>query len=100
MSANSQAMAQMLAGQLGQHTQQQQGGMQANTTPLGGAAQLAQKIMLMQALQRPPQQTPPQPGMVPPGSPPNPTTIGAPGLPGQALPQQMNQAPMPGAVNA
>jgi hypothetical protein len=94
MSANPQAMAQMLAGQLGQ--QQQQGGMQAQTSPLGGAAQLAQKIMLMQALQKGPQPQQPQPL----GMPPNPTTMGAPGLPGQALPQGMNQAPLPGAVNA
>lgn len=94
MSANPQIMAQMLAGQLGQQPQQQ-GGMQAQTTPLGGAAQLAQKIMLMQALQKPPQQQPPQI----PGQPPNPTTMGAPGLPGQALPQGMNQAPLPGAIN-
>lgn len=91
MSANPQVLAQLLAGQPGQ---QQQGGMQAQTTPLGGAAQLAQKIMLMQALQKPPQQQPPQI----PGQPPNPTTMGAPGLPGQALPQMMNAQPVPGGA--
>lgn len=93
MSANPQVLAQLLAGQPSQNTQQ--GGMQAQTTPVAGAAQLAQKIMLMQALQRPPQQPAPQPGM-----PPTPTTMGAPGLPGQAMPQQMNQNPMTGGQSA
>jgi hypothetical protein len=84
MSANSQMMAQMLAQQLG--GQQQQPGVQAS--PLGGASQLAQKIMLMQALQKgmPPQQ---------PGQPPVP-----PQIPGAMQPQQMNQMPQPGGVNA
>lgn len=86
MSANSQMMAQMLAQQLG--GQQPQGGMQAQTSPLGGASQLAQKIMLMQALQKgmPPQQ---------PGQPPVP-----PVMPGAMQPPQMNQMPMPGGTNA
>lgn len=93
MSANPQAMAMMLANQLGGQPQSV-GGMQGQASPLGGAAQLAQKLMLMKALQGAPQ----QPQL--PGQPPNPTTIGAPGLPGQALPQGLNQAPLPGAVNA
>lgn len=95
MSANPQQMAMMLASQLGGQPQSV-GGMQPQSSPLGAAAQLAQKVMLMQALQKPPQTPQPQP----PGMPPNPTTMGAPGLPGQALPQGMNQAPLPGAVNA
>ena len=80
MSANPQMMAQMLASQLGG---QGQGATGVQQTPMGGAAQLAQKIMLMKALQQ--GQPPPQPGM--------------PVLPGAMQPQQMNQ-PMPGAVNA
>jgi hypothetical protein len=96
MSANPQMMAQMLASQLGGQQAQPVGGMQPQASALGGAAQMAQKIMLMRALQGQPQPgQPPQPGM-----PPNPTTMGAPGLPGVAAPQQMNQAPMPGGVNA
>lgn len=60
MSVNPQMMAQMLAGGLNQPQQGQQ-------SPLGTAAQLAQKVMLMQALQR--GQVPQmQPGM-PPGMP-------------------------------
>lgn len=92
MSANPQMMAQMLASQLGGQQPSSVGGMQAQASPLGGAAQMAQKIMLMRALQQgQPQQ---------PGQPPNPlTTMGAPGLPGQAAPQGLNQAPMPGGVN-
>lgn len=85
MSANPQAMAQMLAQGLG--GQQNQGGMTGqNSGPLGAAASLAQKIMLMQALQK---GQPPQPGIpqVPPV------------MPGAVQPQQMNQ-PMPGGVNA
>jgi hypothetical protein len=91
MSADPQQMAQMLASQLGNG--QQPGAAPQGGNPLaGGAAQLAQKIMLMRALQQ--GQPPPQPGQ-----PPNPTAMGAPGLPGQALPQGLNQAPLPGAVN-
>jgi hypothetical protein len=87
-------MAMMLAGQLGGQQPQQSGPQSAQVQPLGAAAQLAQKIMLMQALQKPPQQQPPQI----PGQPPNPTTMGAPGLPGQALPQMMNAQPVPGGA--
>lgn len=76
MSANPQAMAQMLAQQLGQ--QPGSGG-----SPLGAASQLAQKIMLMQALQK----GQPQQPQVPPV------------LPGAMQPPQMNM-PMPGGVNA
>lgn len=94
MSADPQMMAQMLASQLGGQQAQPVGGMQPQAGPVGAAGQLAQKIMLMRALQ---QGQPP--GQQPPGQPPNPTTMGAPGLPGQAMPQQMNQAPMPGGVN-
>lgn len=95
MSANPQMMAQMLASQLGGQQSPAVGGMQPQTSPAGAAAQMAQKIMLMRALQ----QGQPQPGQPPPNQPPNPTTMGAPGLPGQAVPQQMNQMPMPGGVN-
>jgi hypothetical protein len=75
-------MAQMLAQQLGGQ-QPQQGA--AGSSPLGGASQLAQKIMLMQALQK---GQPPNPG-VPPVSP---------VMPGAVQPQQMS--PMPGGTNA
>lgn len=92
MSANPQAMAQMLASQLGGQQGAPVGGMQPQ--PGGAAGQLAQKIMLMRALQQGQPSQPPQPG-----APPNPTMMGAPGLPGQPMPQQMNQAPMPGGVN-
>lgn len=95
MSMDPQSMAMMLAGQLGGGQQQPGAGQVAQQVqPLGAAAQLAQKVMLMQALQKAPQPPPI------PGQPQNPTTMGAPGLPGQALPQQMNQAPLAGAVNA
>lgn len=94
MSANPQVLAQLLSAQ-GSGQAPQQGGIQTQVSPIGAAAQLAQKIMLMQALQKPPQQQAPQI----PGLPPNPTTLGAPGMPGQALPQGLNQAPMPGAIN-
>lgn len=77
MSANPQAMAQMLAQQLGQQPS-------AGSSPLGAASQLAQKIMLMQALQK----GQPQQPQVPPV------------LPGAMQPPQMNQMPMPGGVNA
>ena len=85
MSANSQMMAQMLAQQLGG---QQQAPGASQSSPLGAASQLAQKIMLMQALQKgmPPQQ---------PGMPPMPAQ-----LPGAMQPQQMNQMPVPGGVSA
>lgn len=87
MSANPQAMAQMLAMQLGGN--QSAGGMQGqNSGPMGAAGQLVQKIMLMKALQQG-QPQPPQPGM-----PPVPAQ-----LPGAMAPQQMNQMPM-GGTNA
>lgn len=82
MSANPQMMAQMLASQLGG---QGQGATGVQQSPLGGAAQLAQKIMLMKALQQGQPQQPPQ---MPPV------------LPGAVQPQQMNQMPVPGGVNA
>jgi len=84
MSANPQAMAQMLAMQLGQ---QPQSAVQGQNSGLGAASQLAQKIMLMKALQGAPQQ---------PGQPPLAQQV----PPGQMLPQQMNQMPMPGGTNA
>lgn len=90
MSANPQAMAAMLAQQLGQ--QPQSGGpVAAQQGPLGAAAQLAQKVMLMQALQKgmPPQQQPnpmqPQPNMMG-------------GI--AAQPQAMQAMQMPGGINA
>lgn len=87
MSANPQAMAQMLATQLGGG--QSVGGMQGqNSGPMGAAGQLVQKIMLMKALQQ--GQPPQQPGM-----PPVPAQ-----LPGAMAPPQMNQLPMPGGTNA
>jgi len=81
MSANPQAMMQMLASGLGG---QQQQNPQAQVSPLGAGAQLAQKIMLMKMLQAPPQQ---------PGQPPA-------AVPGAPQPQQPNAMPMPGGVNA
>jgi len=68
MSADPQMMAQMLASQLGGQQPQSVGGMQGQTPPVGAAAQMAQKIMLMRALQQgqPPQQSrmPPQPNIM------------------------------------
>jgi len=81
MSANPQAMMQMLASGLG--GQQQGQNPQAQVSPLGAGAQLAQKIMLMKMLQGQPQQ--PQPPAA---------------LPGAPQPQQPNALPMPGGVNA
>lgn len=85
MSANPQAMAAMLAQGLG--GQQGQGGSPA----LGAASQLAQKLMLMRALQAQNGQQPQpqgQPPMLPPG--------GAPGMQGGPA-TAMNQ-PMPGGL--
>ena len=82
MSADPQAMAMLLGGL---QQPQSQGGQQAQVSPLGGAAQLAQKIMLMQALQKGQPQQPQQPTGY---------------LPGQPQPQQMNAQPIPGAINA
>lgn len=82
MSVNPQMMAQLL----------QQGG-QGQTpqmSPMGGAANLLQQILAMQQLKQrmaggqDPNQQPPMPQ----------TTMGAPGAPGQAQPQGMNQNPM------
>lgn len=80
MSTNPQMMAQMLASQLGG---QGQGATGVQQQPTGAAAQLAQKIMLMQALQK--------------GQPPQPAPFMQPGMP---QPQAMNAQPMPGGVNA
>lgn len=55
MSADPQMMAQLLAAQLGGQQAPQAGGMQAQVSPLGAAAQIAQKVMLMNALRKPPQ---------------------------------------------
>lgn len=77
MSADPQAMMQMLAGGLGG---QQQMNPQAQVTPTGAAAQLAQKTMLMQMLQKP--QMPQQPTY----------------LPGAPQPQQPAAMPMPGVA--
>lgn len=88
MSANPQMMAQLLASQLGSQNQGVGGMQPQNSGALGGAAALAQKIMLMKALGQQPGQ-PPQPGM------PTPPTV----APGNMLPQAAN-VPMPGGVNA
>jgi hypothetical protein len=81
MSANPQAMAQMLASSLGGQGQAPMVGGVQTSQPLGGAAQLMQKIMLMKALQGQPQQ--PQPPAALPG-----------------MPQPPAAMPMPGGVNA
>jgi len=75
MSADPQAMAAMLASSLGGQGQAPMVGGVQTQQPLGGAAQMMQKIMLMRALQG---QQPPQSGQ-PPQAP------------------QMPQQPMPGA---
>jgi len=74
MSANPQAMAQMLAAGLGPQPSGQ-------GSPMGAGAELAQKLMLMRALQ----QGQPQNPMMPPGMPQS---------------QGPNAMPMPGGVNA
>jgi len=89
MSADPQMMAQMLASQLGGQQPQSVGGMQGQTPPVGAAAQMAQKIMLMRALQ---QGQPPQQSRMPP----QPNIMG--GV--AAQPQAMQQMPTPGGVNA
>jgi len=88
MSVNPQMIAQMLAGGLGGQPQQQ-GSVASPQQPLGAAAQLAQKIMLMQALRQPPQQTLPQPPPYP-----------QPNIMGGAQPQAMQMMQRPGGVNA
>lgn len=96
MSVNPQMMAQMLMQQGGGGGGSTAGG--AVSGLMNGSSNMMQKIMMIQALknaQNPQQQLPSQAGQ-----PPNPTTMGAPGLPGQALPQSMNQFPIPGSDNA
>lgn len=83
MSANPQAMAAMLASSLGGQGQAPMAGGVQTSQPLGGAAQLMQKIMLMKALQ----------GQNPQPSPPA-------ALPGMPQPQVPAAQPMPGGVNA
>ena len=67
MSVNPQMMAALLAGQLGQGQQPlPASGALPQASPLGGAAEMAQKVMLMNALrqgQKPPGT--PQPGGAP-----------------------------------
>lgn len=96
MSAAPNAMQALIAQQLLQGPQAGSFGggaagpqMQGQVSPMNAGASLAQKIMLMRALQQgqPPQQ---------PGQPPQPNTIG--GV--NAIPQQMNQQPIPGGSNA
>lgn len=91
MSMDPNMMMQMLAGGLGGQPQQQ-GPVASAQQPLGAAAQLAQKIMLMQALQQRPQQPPPQ--QPPPY--PQPNVMG--GV--AAQPQAMQMMQRPGGVNA
>lgn len=97
MSASSQAMQSLLAQKLMQPSQSSSYGggvlgpqMQGQTSPLGAASQMAQKIMLMRALQGQPQGQPPT------QVPPQPNPMG--GV--NAIPQQMNQQPVPGGTNA
>ncbi len=88
MSSSPQAMAAMLAQGLGNTNQQQSGGQNAGA--LGFAGQLAQKLALMKALQG---------GAPSPQGQPLPLASQVP--PGQMMPQQMNQNPIPGVgVNA
>jgi len=80
MSANPQAMAAMLASSLGGQGQAPMVNGIQTSQPMGGAAQLMQKIMLMKALQGQPQGQPQQPGY-PPGMP-QPQVPGANPMPG------------------
>jgi hypothetical protein len=101
MSASPGAMQALLAQQLMQGpTAGTMGGgiggpqMQGSITPMNGAANMAQKIMLMRALQQQaPQQQPSPQQQIPQ---PQPNTMG--GVNG--IPQQMNQQPLPGGSNA
>lgn len=97
MSASPDMMQMLLAQHLMQQPQNQASGggavgpqMQGQTSPMAAGAQLAQKIMLMRALQgqRPQGQHPLQQ--------PDPNMMGA----VNGLPQQMNQQPIPGGTNA
>lgn len=88
MSMDPGMISQLLAGGL---SGQQQGPVASPQQPLGAAAQLAQKIMLMQALRQPP------PQQLPPRQPyPQPNILG--GV--AAQPQAMQAQQMPGGVNA
>lgn len=103
MSANPQAMQAMLAQGLMQRPQSQSYGggiagpqMQAQSTPMDAATQMAQKVMLLRALQQQPRGAPPT--QLPPQS--NP--IGQNQMMGsmQAQPQIPGAQQMPGGVNA
>ena len=97
MSASPGVMQAMLAQSLmqGQQPSSYGGGsagpqMQAQVSPLNAASQAVQQAMLMRALQQRPQ----QPGQSP--IQPQPNMLG--GV--NAIPQQMNQQPIPGGSNA
>jgi len=102
MSASPQTMQALLAQQLMQRPGSQAYGggaagpqMQSQASPVGAASQLAQKVMLMRALQQQPQGQPPN-QLPPQANPLQPQMMGS----MQAQPQQMNQLPMPGGTNA
>lgn len=89
MSMDPGMISQLLAG--GLSGAPQQGPVASPQQPLGAAAQLAQKIMLMQALRQPPPQQPlPRPPY------PQPNILG--GI--AAQPQAMQAQQMPGGINA
>lgn len=97
MSADPQVMQALLARALQPQGQQTYGGgmagpqMQAAQTPLTAGSDIAQKLMLVRALQQNPRGAPPlQP------QPPQPNMMG--GV--NAIPQAMNQQPIPGGVNS
>lgn len=89
MSVSPEVMGQLLmqGGQGGQA----QGGQNFSPSGMGQAANLLQRVLMAQQLQKQfgqqqnPNQMPPPPQ----------TTLGAPGLPGQAQPQAMNQMQNP-----
>lgn len=94
MSADPGMMAQLLASRLGSGSQGGYVGGQSQGQPQvaaqgQGLSDIAQKLMLMAALRKQPQQ-PGQP------MPPQPNTVG--GV--NALPQAMNQQPIPGGINS
>lgn len=103
MSASPQTMQALLAQQLMQRPGSQTYGggvagpqMQSQATPVGAASQLAQKVMLMRALQQQPQGQPP--GQMPP----QPNPLAAPQMMGstQVQPQLMQAQQLPGGVSA
>lgn len=94
MSMDPNMMAQLLASRLGSGGQTGYvGSGQAGSPQVAvpnGAGDIAQKLMLMAALRKNPQ------ALQNPNQPPQPNQMG--GI--NAIPQQMNQQPLPGGINA